>query len=256
MKELLCDKTILVAGAGGLLGSSVIVAALNQGANIIAVDININAAKIRIESMGISTDKENLKFYSMDITNADSVKEIFSSIPNIDGAVNSTYPRNISYGAHYFDVKLEDFNENLALNLGGSFIFTQQCAAYFKKHKAPFSLVNISSIYGTVTPDFSIYENTLMTMPVEYAAIKSALLKLNKYVAAYVNDSGFRINSVSPGGIFDHQPEVFLDAYKKKTHGAGMLMPDDVVGAVLFLISDQSRYIVGQDIVVDDGFTI
>src|SRR5690606_6802959 len=115
---------------------------------------------------------------------------------------------------------------------------------------------NLSSIYGTATPDFSIYENTPMTMPIEYAAIKSALLHLNKYVSAYVNDSDFRINSVSPGGIFDHQPEDFLKAYKKKTLGSGMLMPDYIVGTVLFLLSEQSKYIVGQNILVDDGFCL
>lgn len=254
MKDLLCNKTIVVAGAGGLLGTSIISGALNQGANIIAVDVDINAAINRLEKHDIELHKKNIEFRSMDITSSESVKSFFSHVEKIDGAVNSTYPRNKSYGAHFFDVTLESFNENLALNLGGSFIFSQQCAAYFKKHKKVFSLVNVSSIYGSVTPDFSIYENTPMTMPVEYAAIKSALLQLNKYISAYINDSSFRINSVSPGGIFDNQPENFLEAYKNKTHGTGMLQPNDVVGAILFLISDQSRYIVGQNIVVDDGF--
>ncbi|ENO1894603.1 SDR family oxidoreductase, partial [Vibrio vulnificus] len=118
------------------------------------------------------------------------------------------------------------------------------------------SLVNISSIYGVVAPKFEIYNNTPMTMPVEYAAIKSAIQHLNKYVVSYVNDSRFRINCVSPGGIFDHQPEAFLQAYKEKTHGAGMLDVEEVVGSVLFLLSEQSRYVTGQNIVVDDGFSL
>ncbi len=93
-------------------------------------------------------------------------------------------------------------------------------------------------------------------MPVEYAAIKSAIQHLNKYVVSYVNDSRFRINCVSPGGIFDHQPEAFLKAYKDKTHGAGMLDVEEVVGSVLFLLSEQSRYVTGQNIIVDDGFSL
>ena len=95
-----------------------------------------------------------------------------------------------------------------------------------------------------------------MTMPVEYSAIKSAIQHLNKYVVAYVNDSRFRINCVSPGGIFDYQPEAFLKSYKDETHGAGMLNVVDILGAVLFFLSDNSQYITGQNLVVDDGFSL
>ncbi|MFH4268080.1 SDR family oxidoreductase, partial [Acinetobacter baumannii] len=70
------------------------------------------------------------------------------------------------------------------------------------------------------------------------------------------NDSRFRINCVSPGGIFDHQPEPFLEAYKSHTHGAGMLDVTEIIGSVLFLLSEQSRYVTGQNIIVDDGFSI
>jgi NAD(P)-dependent dehydrogenase (short-subunit alcohol dehydrogenase family) len=153
-------------------------------------------------------------------------------------------------------VSLEDFNENLSLHLGSSFLFMQQCAAYFVRNKTPFSLVNVSSIYGVVAPKFDIYANTSMTMPVEYAAIKSAIIHLNKYIVNYVADSRFRINSVSPGGIFDCQPEPFLQAYKKHTLGKGMLDIKDVIGTILFLLSEQSQYMNGQNLVVDDGFSL
>jgi len=193
----------------------------------------------------------------VDATKECSVKNCYTQqTKHICGAVNSTYLLNKTYVRHFFEVSLDSFNENLSLHLGSAFLFTQQCAAYFKCKQQPFSLVNISSIYGVVAPKFDIYNNTPMTMPVEYAAIKSAIQHLNKYVVSYVNDSGFRINCVSPGGIFDHQPEAFLKAYKEKTHGAGMLDVKEVVGSVLFLLSEQSRYVTGQNIIVDDGFSL
>ena len=173
----------------------------------------------------------------------------------VSGAVNCTYPRTQSYGAKFFDVTIDSFNENVSIHLGSAFLFTQQCAAYFSKEKQPFSLVNISSIYGVIAPKFEIYNNTQMTMPVEYAAIKSAIIHLNKYIVSYINDSRFRVNSVSPGGILDRQPEAFLNAYKKNTHGAGVLAVDEVVGCFIFLLSDLSRYVTGQNIIVDDGFS-
>ncbi|CAM3815244.1 2,5-dichloro-2,5-cyclohexadiene-1,4-diol dehydrogenase [Vibrio aerogenes CECT 7868] len=256
MENQLKNKTILVVGAGGLLGTSLVSAMIAQGAKVIAADIDVTAMTNRLVSVGVETDAEQLVTAALDVTNETDVKSFFESLDHIDGAVNASYPRNKTYGAHFFDVTQDSFNENLTLHLGSSFLFTQQCAAFFKRHQQPFSLVNIASIYGVVAPKFDVYDNTPMTMPVEYAAIKSAILHLNKYAVAYVNDSRFRINCVSPGGIFDHQPEPFLEAYKSNTHGAGMLDVKEIEGAILFLLSEQSRYVTGQNIIVDDGFSL
>lgn len=256
MNNLLLDQKILVAGAGGLLGSKIVTFALEQGAQVIAADINVDLMKEKLFLQEVDLKKPNIVLQELDVNNEQSVKDFFAKQNNITGAVNSTYPRNKTYGSHFFEVSLDSFNENLALHLGSAFLFTQQCAAYFKDKKQPFSLVNISSIYGVIAPKFSIYDNTSMTMPVEYAAIKSAVLHLNKYAVSYVNDSRFRINSVSPGGLFDNQPEAFLDAYKKSTHGEGMLDVEAVIGSILFLLSEQSMFVTGQNIVVDDGFSL
>lgn len=248
------NKTILIVGAGGLLGANVVKTSQKSGAKIIAADICIEAMSKKLLKLGV--EPEQVTFESLDITDTASVASLFDKYDCLDGAVNCTYPRNASYGAHFFDVELDSFNENLALHLGSAFLFTQQCAKYFKEHEKPFSLINISSIYGVIAPKFEVYANTTMTMPVEYAAIKSAILHMSKYTVKYVNDSRFRINSVSPGGIFDNQPDSFLAAYKKNTHGEGMLNVNDVLGAVAFLLSNDSKFITGQNIIVDDGFSL
>lgn len=253
---MLKNKNILVVGAGGLLGAKVVRSLLQHESSVLAVDLNVEKLKSRLADMDVDLDHPALSFASLDITDEASVKVFFDSLTTITGAVNCTYPRNKMYGAHFFDVKLADFNENLSLHLGSSFLFMQQCAAYFKRAKVEFSLVNISSIYGVVAPKFEVYEDTKMTMPVEYAAIKSALLHLSKYVVAYVADSRFRVNSVCPGGIFDHQPHDFLEAYRRHTLGKGMLDVDDVIGSIIYLLSDYTRYVNGQNIVVDDGFVL
>ena len=256
MNNLLSNKNILVAGAGGLLGSRIVKNALEQGASVLAADNDYNKMKEQLSSIEINIDSPNIKLIELNIADEKSVKSFFSNIDYIDGAVNSTYPRNNTYGAHFFDVTLASFNENLAIHLGSAFLFSQQCASYFEIKKKPFSLVNISSIYGVIAPDFSIYENTPMTMPIEYAAIKSGLLHINKYISKYVNNSNFRVNAVSPGGIFDSQPESFLEAYKAKTHGAGMLDVQAIIGSIMFFLSDQSKYVVAQNLIVDDGFSL
>ncbi|MCW4446381.1 oxidoreductase [Vibrio splendidus] len=256
MSSLLNRQKILVAGAGGLLGAKIVKDALKQGAQVIAADINVELMREKLIAQQVDLSNEALTLALLDVTNEESVKAFFASQFGLTGAVNSTYPRNKTYGAHFFDVSLQSFNENLALHLGSAFLFTKQCAAYFKDKLEPFSLVNISSIYGVVAPKFDIYDNTPMTMPVEYAAIKSAILHLNKYASTYINDSRFRVNSVSPGGIFDHQPLEFLEAYKSNTHGTGMLDAQEMIGSILFLLSTQSKFVTGQNIIVDDGFSL
>ena len=96
-----------------------------------------------------------------------------------------------------------------------------------------------------------------MTMPAEYAAIKGALLTLTKYLASYLGEYGIRVNAISPGGIFNNQDPAFVKAYSSHVLlGKRMASPEDVVGALLFLLSDASRYVTGQNIVVDGGWSI
>ncbi|QOL27086.1 SDR family oxidoreductase [Thalassotalea sp. LPB0316] len=247
---ILTNKHILILGGLGLLGKAVAQSAHEQGAKLIVADLDIDGLKQHFENW------QNVEIRQLDVTNEQQVIAFFDSIEVLDGAVNCTYPRNQQYGAHFFDVSLASFNENVSLHLGSAFLISQQCAKLFNRLQQPFSLVNISSIYGVNAPDFSIYENTPMTMPVEYAAIKSALLHLNKYIVKYVKDSRFRINAISPGGIFDHQPTDFLKAYQAKTHGQGMLSINDFVGTINYLLSEQAKFVTGQNIIIDDGFTL
>lgn len=255
MSNILANKNILVAGAGGLIGSNLVKAILAESGAVIACDINPVAMKQGLEAVGVDTQDINLTLTQVDITSTTSVANLFDNY-DLAGAVNATYPRNKTYGAQFFDVTLESFNENINLHLGSSFLFNQQAAAYFKRTERSFSLVNISSIYGVVAPKFEIYSGTEMSMPVEYAAIKSAILHLTKYMSVFIKDSRFRVNCISPGGIYDHQPISFLNAYKKQTNGKGMLDVQDLMGTLVYLLSDMSKYVTGQNIVVDDGFVL
>lgn len=253
---MLKDKKILVAGAAGLLGATLVKELVVQGATVVAADISLERLNSRLAALGISAGNADVIRQQIDLSDKTAVTAMFAQLDGLTGAVNCSYPRNKNYGKHFFDVTPEDFNENISLNLGSSFLFMQQCAAYFKRTEMPFSVVNISSVYGVVAPKFEIYNNTPMTMPVEYAAIKSGLVHLSKYVAKYVSDSRFRVNLVSPGGIFDHQPGDFLDAYKKETFGKGMLDVTDILGSIVFLLSSMADFVNGQNIVVDDGFSM
>ena len=253
---LLNDKTIVVVGAAGLLGQKIVASLINEGARVVAADISLEALGPLKEQFS----NEQIATVSIDITDAESINRVFGFAEDtwggFDGAVNTAYPKNKNYGRHFFDVTFQDFSENLSSHLGGYFLFMQQCAAYSKAENRAVSLVNLSSIYGFVAPRFEVYEDTNMTTPVEYAAIKSALLQLGRYVSAYMKGTEFRVNSVSPGGLLAGQNESFLEKYSSHCSRKGMLNPEDITGAINFLLSDQSAYVCGQNIVVDDGFTI
>tara|TARA_R110002020_G_scaffold338742_2_gene554036 strand:- start:162 stop:884 length:723 start_codon:yes stop_codon:yes gene_type:complete len=184
-----------------------------------------------------------------------SIKDIHSKFNKIDAVINAAYPKNKNYGKKFFDVDLNDFNENVNLHLGGYFLVMQKFAEYFAEQGGG-NIVNISSIYGVTAPKFEIYKELDMTVPVEYAAIKSAVIHLTKYLAKYLKSKNIRVNCISPGGILDSQPESFLKEYKEKCINKGMLDAKDLNSALDFLLSNRSQFVNGQNIVIDDGFTL
>lgn len=247
------DKVIVVTGGAGLLGQAFCKKISAEGAIAVIADIDLDKAS------QISSGIANSYPAKLDITSKDSldslIQDLSKKFGHIDGLVNNAYPRNKNYGKKFYDVTYNDFCENLNLNIGGYFL-TSQCFMKFFEAQGSGNIVSISSIYGVVAPRFEIYKDTHMTMPVEYAAIKSSLIHLTKYMAKYTAGKNIRVNCISPGGLLDAQPEAFLQKYKDNCLNKGMLNADDITGSLIFLLSSDSTYINGQNIVVDDGFSI
>ena len=120
------------------------------------------------------------------------------------------------------------------------------------------NILNIASIYGKIQPKFEIYEKTSINPPTVYGPIKSAQIMIINYfskIFAY-RKNNIRCNTISPGGVFGGQSKIFLNNYKSYCKNKGMISPSDLVGVANFLISDDSSYITGQDIQIDDGFSL
>jgi NAD(P)-dependent dehydrogenase (short-subunit alcohol dehydrogenase family) len=118
------------------------------------------------------------------------------------------------------------------------------------------NLINISSIQGIQAPKFEHYEGTNLSSPIEYSAIKSGVISITKYLAKLYKKRNIRVNCISPGGILDGQPESFLRNYEESCNSKGMLDSKDLVGSLMFLLSDQSQFMTGQNIVIDDGWSL
>lgn len=256
---MLRDKVIVITGGAGLIGKEFVKAVVENGGIAIIADINEEIGLKVKEELSKELNTINIDFVKLDITSKESlhkcIKYLDGKYGKIDALVNNAYPRNKNYGRHFFDVEYSDFVENTGLNLGGYFTTSQQFAHYFK-NQGYGNIVNISSIYGVIAPKFEVYENTHMTMPVEYAAIKAGLIHLTKYMAKYFKGMNIKVNTLSPGGILNNQPQEFLAKYKEQCLNKGMLDQSDMKGTLVYLLSDMSKYVNGQNIVVDDGFCL
>lgn len=252
------DKVIVVTGGAGAIGHCFIQHIAENGGVAVAADINLHAAQALAAKVppGIAGQIEAAH---LDITSKDSILALISDLKQrhgrIDAVVNNAYPRNKQYGRKLEDVAYSDFCENVNTHLGGYFLVAQQFCLAFKEQGYG-NVINMSSIYGSMAPRFEVYDGTTMTMPVEYAAIKSAIEHLTRYFAQYFKDTGIRVNCLSPGGILSNQPADFLSAYNKHCASKGMLDASDLVETLLFLLSDGSHHMTGQNLLVDDGFSL
>lgn len=149
--------------------------------------------------------------------------------------------------------QVEPFEAAMRVNVTSVLVIAQEAKAALAK-SGNGSVICIASIYGMVGPDMRLYEGTAMGNPAGYGASKGALLSLTRYLATVLAPS-VRVNAVSPGGVWRGQPEAFLDRYKQKTPMGRMAVEEDLKGAVGFLASDLSRYVTGQNLVVDGGWT-
>ena len=255
---MLADKVVVVTGGAGVIGRQFCSAVAENGGIAVVADRNVEDATLVANAIGARKGARAISV-ALDITDPASVKALIATLQEkygrIDAVVNCAYPRNKNYGRKLEDVTYRDFCENVEMHLGGYFLVTQQFCLAFKAQGGG-TVVNMSSIYGTMTPRFKVYEGTPMTMPVEYAAIKSGVVQLSRYFAEYFKGTGIRVNCISPGGILSDQPKSFLESYNAHCASKGMLAPQDLQGALLFLLSDASRFMTGQNLMVDDGFSL
>ncbi|MEC5396315.1 oxidoreductase [Uliginosibacterium sp. H1] len=259
--SMLGGKVVVIVGGAGLLGRRFCMASAAEGARVVVADRSLEAAEAVVRD--IVAHGHHAEAAPVDITDTASVDALIASVQQrhgrIDSVVVSAYPRNPQYGRRLEQVTYADFCENLGLHLGGYFLVAQRFGLHFQQQGgsgAGGSIVLLGSIYGSMAPRFEVYEGTPMTMPVEYAAIKGGIVQLVRYLAQWFKPAGVRVNCLSPGGILDKQPDSFLAAYKAHTAGTGMLSPDDISGALLFLLSDAGRHVTGQNLIVDDGFSL
>lgn len=248
MKDL-NKKVIIVAGANGLIGKEIVNELVEHEATVVSADISF------------VTEIVNDKFatYKLDLLSNESidglVKFTLDHFGRIDGLINSAYPRTKDWGKYKFeDTPFRHWSENISIQLNSVFYLDQQVAKVMEKQHEG-SIVNFGSIYGIVGNDFTIYEDYNGSSPAEYCAIKGGIINFTRYLASWLGKHNVRVNCVCPGGIWDNQREEFVRNYNHRCPMKRMGNPDDIAPLCLFLVSDGAKYVTGQIIAADGGWT-
>ncbi len=265
----LTGRVAVVTGGVGLLGAEFCKTLAEAGAAVTVVDLNAEAAH-RVADELIK-EGYRAKAIPADITKPDSVKALVASVladfGRLDILVNSAAldpkfdpdaaAKGIAPGA-FEDYPLEDWNAAMSVNLTGMFLVTQACVQPMIAQGRKGSIINICSTYGLNGPDQRIYIRNgkrVAFKPVYYTVSKAGVLGFTKYLAAYYAETEIRVNALTPGGVFNNHEEYFVKNYSAKTILGRMAKKDEMNGALLFLASDASSYMTGNNLVVDGGWT-
>jgi NAD(P)-dependent dehydrogenase (short-subunit alcohol dehydrogenase family) len=255
----LSGKKIIITGAAGRIGLETAKSCLKYGAKVVLADINKNILNsIKNDSL-LNSFSGEFYTYEVDLTKNSNLENLISYsdkvLGGINGAVHCAYPVSKNWGATIENLKEEDLYFDLNMQLGGAIFFSKYIIKYFIDHGGG-NLIHISSIQGLGAPKFEHYYQTSMNSPIEYTAIKAGIIAITKWLAKYNKNNNVRVNCVSPGGILDNQPEQFIKRYRESCINFGMLEPSQVTEAIIFLLSSNSEAINGQNLIIDDGWSI
>jgi 3-oxoacyl-[acyl-carrier protein] reductase len=245
------NKNVIITGAAGQLGVRFAQSFAAEGAKLWLADISNNLLK---EISSQIPEKNVLGFLELDVTNPKSVEDTFSEVRKygpLDILVNNA---GVGVFTPFWDRNYEEFMHVMSVNAGGTFLCTRE-ALTLMRDQGYGAIINIGSIYGVVSSDPRIYTDCSRMNSEAYSASKAAVIHLTKYFAAHAAPMGVRVNCVSPGGVFNNQGESFVENYSLRTPLNRMAKDKEICGAVIFLSSNESEYITGQNILVDGGFT-
>jgi NAD(P)-dependent dehydrogenase (short-subunit alcohol dehydrogenase family) len=247
-------KVVLLTGGAGLYGRGLTRDLAEAGARLVIAARDLDKLKA-------VADEENARGLDVTAEQFDQGEEsaifslrdrILEKFGRIDGLVNNSVARPMKSP----DAPVADWAESMRINNTGPFLMHRAFGEVMRARKSG-SIVNIGSMQGMVGPSFELYKGTDMLQhpPPDYFVHKAAMLGLTRWYAAYLGPDNVRVNCLSPGGFYNNHNEVFHTRYCERTFLNRMADPTDLGGAVIFLLSDASKYITGTNLPVDGGYS-
>ncbi len=254
IKELLSleGRVVLVTGGSGLYGKCIVEGLAEAGATVITTSRDIGSAR---QTAGLFREK-GLDVHPMQVDQGDAASvdalraEIETEFGHLHGFVNNAVLRPMKG----YRGPIHQFEESMAVNATGMFYLLREMTDLIIKSGGG-SVVNISSMMGMFGPDLSNYEGApgMGDLPADYFFHNAGLINLTRYMAQMNAGRNIRFNCISPGGLFNNQPEAFVNNYCRKVPLRRMANPDDIKGPVVLLISEAGAYINGENLLMDGG---
>lgn len=254
IKELfsLKGKVVLVTGGAGNYGKCIVEGLAEAGGTVVSASRNLAANEDAIKPL----KEAGLEVHALQLDQGDvkSVSELKRAIENRFGALHVFVNNAVSRPMANYDAPIEDFAESMRVNATGMVLLMREMTDLIVKSDGG-SIINIASMMGMFGPDLSNYEGTDMSRnpPPDYFFHNAGLINLTRYWARMMAGKNVRVNCISPGGLFNHQPEKFLENYTKKVPLRRMANHDDIKGLVVLLASQAGAYINGENILMDGG---
>ena len=261
------DRVAVVTGGMGQLGVTYAAALIERGARVAVFDL---AASPRVKNDAFTRGlaNETILAFQVDITDRRSVETAAAQVmqrrdvPHIlvnNAALDSPPDAPPEEAGPFETYPLSSFDAVMDVNVRGSLIGCQVIGGAMAE-KGRGSIINVSSVYGILSPCQDIYDfrrrrGEIFYKPAAYSVSKSAVLNLTRYLATYWARSGVRVNTLTPAGVFNNQPEAFLEAYCPRVPMGRMAQAHELCGALIFLASDASSYMTGANLVVDGGWS-
>ncbi len=254
-------RVIAVTGAAGILGIRFCKALIASGAKVAAIDHDDEALTRLTATVGPTAA---LATYRADIRDRSQVAEVRMqaelAFGPVDGLINNAATKSPNFFEPFESFPIEDWDQVMSVNLTGSVVCAQEFGGEMAR-RGHGSIVNVLSIYGILAPDQRIYEGSeylgrAINTPAIYSASKAGLWGLTSYLSSYWGTRGVRVNALTPGGIFSGQNETFVKRYSARVPMNRMGDADDLCGALVYLMSEASGYVTGQNIVVDGGLSV
>lgn len=260
------NKVIMVTGAAGIIGCQLSKELANRGALLILLDVNQTALDQLSEEIN-AINSGSVMNILCDVSNPDDVEKAVNQavlrFSKIDVLFNNaaTKSENLdSFFENFENYELTTWKKIMATNLDGIFLMGQAVGKQMIKQKKG-NIIQTASIYGHVAPDQRVYENSnylgkQINTPAVYSTSKAGVIGLTRHLATLLAEHNIRVNCISPGGIESGQNNEFQSRYASRVPLGRMASVDDIVGACIFLASEASAYITGQNIIIDGGLSV
>ena len=248
-------KVIVLTGASGLVGTSLLETLLERGAYVHALDINIDT----LTKSDLNSKYDQLHLHTCDVSCVSDVRKAISDIRVLSNQIDVLINNHQYKPEGFLEAVPETFPDELwtsilEVNLTGTFYMCREVGSLMLE-RGKGSIINLASTYGVVSSNPSLYTDNSLGNPLAYSVSKAGVIMLTKYLGTHWASRGVRVNAVTPHGIWNnHEPE-FVKRFSRLSPMNRLMQPSEINGAILYLASDASSYSTGSNLLVEGGWT-